>query len=231
MLLLLLNTSSRHMYTLKMGTPAHLALALAKHVTTICMVVFTALVVFNFLYVLHTEHATARQRLLDDQWLFERCGEPDFYIRLKQHTDLCEGVEANARRSILLHSFTAALRNTQLCGFDTCANIAQAVVETILRGGIITMAMAVTIVFTVPVVSMLMYRRFVDGVAENHLRTKYNMPYGLNTSLLHSQHEQASAHAAYNTPLFRPRLIGDYRAAPSAHVYESMHEHTMNMSP
>jgi hypothetical protein len=87
-----------------MGTLAHLALTMARHITTLSMVFFTSLIVCNFIYVLHTEHTTARQRLLDDKWLLGKCGEPDFYMNLKQHTDLCEGVEANARRSILLHN-------------------------------------------------------------------------------------------------------------------------------
>jgi hypothetical protein len=205
-----------------MGTPAHLALTLARHITTLSMVVFTSLIVCNFIYVLHTEHTTARQRLLDDQWLLARCGEPDFYIRLKQHTDLCEGVEANARRSILLHSFTAALRSAQLCGFDSCTNIAHVMVDVILKGGVFTIAISITILFCVPVFFMVVYRRFVDSVAENHLRTKYNMPYGLNTSLLHMQHEQTSTYPSRN------RLL-DNGQVEYPHAYNTLPDHTVTM--
>jgi hypothetical protein len=182
-----------------MSAPIHLLLMLSKHITWVCMILFTSLIVLNFVYALHTEHTTARQRLMDDQWLLARCGEPDFYMRLKQHTDLCEGVEANARRSILLHSFTAALSTAQLCGFDSCANIAKAVVDTLLRGGIITVSIAIAILFVLPTICILMYRRFVDTIAENHLKHKYNMPYGMNTSLIHSYQDQAFIDT-YNTP-------------------------------
>jgi hypothetical protein len=163
------------------------------------MIVFTLLIVLNFIYTLHTELTTARQRLMDDQWLLARCGEPDFYMRLKQHTDLCEGVEANARRSILLHSFTAALSSAQLCGFDSCVNIANTVVDTLLRGGLITVSIAIAILFILPTLFIILYRRFVDNIAENHLKHKYNMPYGLNTSLIHCHQDQAFIDA-YNTP-------------------------------
>ncbi|KAJ1486212.1 hypothetical protein T484DRAFT_3631186 [Baffinella frigidus] len=149
-----------------MGTPAHFVLAMSLPV------VFMALLVCDFLYTLHSEHSTARQRLLDDTWLLQRCGEPDFYTRLKQHTALCEGVETNARHSILLHSSNEALRNAQLCGFDSCTNIARA---------------AVAILFTVPIVMTLLYSRlmtlsrfinsrFINSVLEQHLLAKYNNP-------------------------------------------------------
>jgi hypothetical protein len=189
----------------------------------VCMIIFTSLVICNFLYVLHSEHASARQRLMDDQWLLKRCGEPDFYIKLKQHTDLCEGVEANARRSILLHSVASALRSTQLCGFDSCTNIAKEITDTIIRGGIITIATAVAIIFTVPIIFTVIYRRFIDSVSENHLRTKYNMPYGLNTSLLHAQNQMESNYA-FNNPQFRTRLLE--RGAPQpVHMYQTMSDH------
>jgi hypothetical protein len=206
--------------TVPMGKPVHVLVCMTRHVSIICIAVFTALVTCNFLYTLHSEHATARQRLLDDQWLLKRCGEPDFYIRLKQHTDLCEGVEANARRSILLHSFTAALRTAQLCGFDSCTNIAAAIVDTVIRGGIITFTISIVIFFTLPILLTIMYRRFVDNISENHLRTKYNMPYGLNTAMIHSRQEQAAIHS-FNNPSFRTRLLDSSTAQP-AHMYQMM---------
>jgi hypothetical protein len=208
-----------------MSTPMHLALMVCKHITKIGMVIFTALIICNFLYVLHTEHSSARQRLMDDQWLLKQCGEPDFYIRLKQHTDLCEGVEANARRSILLHSFSAALRTAQLCGFYSCTTIAQIIVDTIFRGGIITLAMTITLLFMLPMLCMVMYRKFVDTVAETHLRTKYNMPYGLNTSLLHSQQEEAAARV-FNSKHFRHNAVCD-STAPLTHSYAPFPEYML----
>jgi len=209
-----------------MGTPAHLLISLSRHATMLCIVVFTALIISNFLYVLHIEHATARQRLMDDQWLLKRCGEPDFYIRLKQHTDLCEGVEANARRSILLHSLASALHSTQLCGFDSCTNIAKEIADVIIRGGIITIATAVAILFTIPILFTVLYRRFIDSVSENHLRTKYNMPYGLNTSLIHAQ-SQMESNYAFNNPQFRTNLLGSGSpTTKSMHMYQIMPDHS-----
>ena len=160
-----------------MDTYVHMLVCMIRHICRAgalllcawCMI-FIAIGSCNFLYTLHSEHATARQRLMDDQWLLQRCGEPYFHTLLKQHTDLCASVEANARRSILLPSFASALRTTQLCGFDSCTNIATALVDTILRGGIITITTAIAIIFTLPVVSTIMYRRFIDNVHYPALR-------------------------------------------------------------
>jgi hypothetical protein len=201
-----------------MGTPAHLLISVSRHAMIFCIGLFAALIVCNFIYVLHVEHTTARQRLMDDQWLLKRCGEPDFYMRLKQHTDLCEGVEANARRSILLHSLASALRSTQLCGFDSCTNIAKEISDAILRGGIITIATAIAILFTIPLLFTVIYRRFVDSVSEHHLRTKYNMPYGLNTSLIHSQ-RQMDSNYNFNNPQFRTHTIEHGSHDTGHHIY------------
>jgi hypothetical protein len=208
-----------------MATPVHMLVCVTRHISMICIAIFTLLVLCNFLYTLHSEHATARQRLKDDSWLLKQCGEPDFYIRLKQHTDLCEGVEANARRSILLHSFTSALRSTQLCGFDSCTNIVTALIDPIIKGGIITISIAIAIMFTLPVLLAMGYRKFIDSVSENHLRTKYNMPYGLNTSLLYAQQEQASINS-FNNPSYQTRIL-DSGSQP-AHVYQMLPDN-MNM--
>ena len=204
-----------------MGTPAHFLISVSRHATIFCIGLFTALIICNFIYVLHVEHTTARQRLMDDQWLLKRCGEPDFYMRLKQHTDLCEGVEANARRSILLHSLASALRSTQLCGFDSCTNIAKEISDAILRGGIITIATAVAILFTIPILFTVIYRRFIDSVSEHHLRTKYNMPYGLNTSLIHSQ-KQMDSNYAFNNPQFRTRTLDNGYHDTGHHIYQML---------
>ena len=201
-----------------MASPVHMLVTTTRHISMICIFMFAALVSCNFLYTLQSEHATARQRLMDDQWLLEKCGEPDFYIRLKQHTDLCEGVEANARRSILLHSFASALRSTQMCGFDSCTNIVAVFVDTIIRGGIITISIAIAIVFTLPILLTIMYRRFIDSVSETHLRTKYNMPYGLNASMLYAHHEHASQ-KSFNDQPYRTRIL-DNGSQP--HVYQML---------
>ena len=205
-----------------MSTPVHVFISLSRHATMFCMIIFAALFISNFLYVLHLEHSTARQRLLDDSWLLKKCGEPDFYLSLKQHTDLCEGVEANARRSILLHSIASALRSTQLCGFDSCTNIAREIADAVIRGGVITIATGLAILFTFPIVITMLYRRFVDNVSENHLRTKYNMPYGLNTSLIHAQNQMDSNHS-FNNPPYRTRLLDNgHTVSQPMHMYRML---------
>lgn len=166
-------------------------LFLTRNVGAVFMLIVVLMVVANFLLVLHTEHSAVRQQLRDDAWLLKRCGEPDFYLKLKQHTDLCESVERNARRNVLLHCVTHALRSTHFCGFDSCANIAAAVVQTLLYGGMWSITAFICMLLIVPILLRYAYQMFVNTVAENHLRTKYNFPYGINAALLHAEHEAA----------------------------------------
>ena len=149
-----------------MSTPVHLALFASSNITLVLMLLFMCLIVINFLFALQTEHAAARQKLMDDKWLLEKCGQPDFYMKLKQHTDLCQDVEANARKNILLHSVTSALQNTKLCGFDTCGSIAQRVVDTLMRGGVFMLACIIMLLIAVPLMLVVLYRNFVEKLAE-----------------------------------------------------------------
>ena len=213
------------------------------------MCLLSGLIIINFLFALQTEHASARQKLLDDKWLLEQCGEPDFYMHLKQHTDLCENVEANARRNILLHSVTSALQKTKLCGFDSCETLAIKFVDTLMRGGVFMLSCLIILLVAVPCMIVILYRNFVEKIAEvcahpplsafdnyksfllridfkfwrhlqDHLRTKYNMPYGLNTSLLHSE--------AFNTTQaanFRQRVGFSHFVPESPH--QSNHHYSL----
>jgi hypothetical protein len=175
-----------------MTTAVGHALFVARNFGLVAGVIMLVMIVANFLLALHTEHASVRQQLRDDEWLLKRCGEPDFYLKLKQHTDLCESVERNARRNVLLHCVAHALQSTQLCGFDSCTNIAAAIVQTLLYGGAWSLATFVFALLAIPLLLNMLYRTCVNSIAENHLRTKYNFPYGLNVSLLHAEHEAAT---------------------------------------
>jgi uncharacterized membrane protein len=164
----------------------------AKNAGLLVAAVMLVLVIVNFMLAFHSEHAAVRQKLKDDTWLLARCGEPDFYLKLKQHSDLCAEVEANARRSVLLHCVKTALKQTELCGFVSCAELANNIVQTILRGGLFTVAITLAILLLVPLIFVSLWRSIVHSLAENHLKQQYNMPYGFNAALLHSEREAAS---------------------------------------
>jgi hypothetical protein len=149
-----------------MSTPVQIFLFASKNITLVLICFFACLVTINFLFALQTEHAADRQRLMDDQWLLQQCGQPDFYMRLKQHTDLCESVEANARRNILLHSITSALQKTQLCGFASCESIAVKMVDTLMKGGVFMLACLIVLLVAVPCMIVILYRNFVEKIAE-----------------------------------------------------------------
>ena len=142
-----------------MTTPVQIVLFASKNITLVFILIFGSLVIINFLYALQIEHASARQKLMDDQWLLEKCGEPDFYMRLKQHTDLCESVEANPRQNILLQCAKNALQKTQLCGFASFESIAvklvdtlMKLVDTLMKGCVFMLACFIVLLIVVPCV-------------------------------------------------------------------------------
>jgi hypothetical protein len=157
-----------------MSTPVQIVLFASKNITLVVICLFGGLIIINFLFALQTEHAAARQKLMDDQWLLEKCGQPDFYMRLKQHTDLCESVEANARRNILLHCVTSALQKTQLCGFASCESIAIKLVDTLMKGGVFMLACFIVLLIAVPCMIVVLYRNFVEKIAEVFTLSPYH---------------------------------------------------------
>ena len=161
----------------------------ARNTGTILVLVLALLVVINFVVEFHSEHAAVRQKLLDDKWLLDQCGKPDFYLNLKQHSDLCAEVERNARRNVLLHCVQSALKQTELCGFISCTELANNIVQTVIRGGIFTIALAVAIVLCVPVLAVYLYRVLAQNIADAHIKQNFNMPYGMNPALLNAEYD------------------------------------------
>jgi hypothetical protein len=199
-----------------MGLVKH-TLFFARNAGTILVLVLLVLVFVNFIVSFHSEHAAVRQKLLDDKWLLEQCGKPDFYLNLKQHSDLCAEVERNARRNVLLHCIQAALKQTELCGFVSCTELAQNIMQAIVRGGIFTIAVAVGIVLCIPLLAVTLWRMLSESIAESHIKQRYNMPYGLNAALLNAEHE--AAHTMRRRPTLRYEDLGDPAHLQSSTVY------------
>lgn len=105
----------------------------------------------------------------NERWLVERCGDPEFYFNMKEHTDLCANVIANANSSIILNSLYAMAVTTHLCGSASCTDMMQHFVQ---RLGWQIIGLMTLIVLFSPNLLFLLYRassnRFVHG-KERHL--------------------------------------------------------------
>ena len=59
----------------------------------------------------------------DEKWLLENCRDPEFYSKMRQHTDLCMMVQRNAERSPALFALNAVANTAHLCGRYSCQDM------------------------------------------------------------------------------------------------------------
>lgn len=65
----------------------------------------------------------------NEKWLVDKCGDPEFYFNMKEHTDLCATVVSNANSSIMLNALYAVAVTTHLCGSTSCTDMLQQFVQ------------------------------------------------------------------------------------------------------
>lgn len=74
-------------------------------------------------YTFHNVYTKELQREMDDAWLRGQCRNADFYMKMRQHTDVCAQVEANYRQSKILKAATVVVSGTYLCGSNSCVSL------------------------------------------------------------------------------------------------------------
>jgi hypothetical protein len=76
-------------------------------------------------YTFHVVYTREVQKESDDAWLRSQCMEPEFYLKMRQHTDLCAQVQENHRESKILKALLAVGTATHLCGSRPCFIVVQ----------------------------------------------------------------------------------------------------------
>lgn len=56
----------------------------------------------------------------DESWLRDQCQIPEFFARMRQHTDVCITVQRNAERGPMLYALNAVADTAHLCGRQSC---------------------------------------------------------------------------------------------------------------
>lgn len=72
------------------------------------------------LYMLHVVYLDESAKLKEEQFLRIKCADPEFYANLARHSDLCQEVQRNANRSLLLYALKQVTATTYLCGSTPC---------------------------------------------------------------------------------------------------------------
>eukprot|EP00960_Hanusia_phi_P019569 577653-Hanusia_phi.AAC.1 len=65
-------------------------------------VLWLGMFAFSRVFMFYSEFQGEAARRADDEWLRIKCKDPEFFHKMKQHTDLCLKVEQNGRRSVAL---------------------------------------------------------------------------------------------------------------------------------
>jgi hypothetical protein len=64
----------------------------------------------------------------NNAWLLEKCSEPEFFFKLKEHTDICHEVERLNRSNAYLNALYIVVNGSHLCGESPCIDTVQSVV-------------------------------------------------------------------------------------------------------
>lgn len=148
-------------------------------VPTFMAILWLALFVFSRLIMLHQEYQNELNRLSDDEWLRVKCKDPEFFHNIKQHTDLCLKVEANARRSCLMVALNTVISTTYLCGYKSCAEYAQDLLGFFMTLSLPILGLIVLILFMGPTILYPMYSSYLNRIADRRVMALYNAPYGM----------------------------------------------------
>lgn len=72
----------------------------------LCMLLLWLLGRVPIFQLAYSEHL---QRLEDDTWLQAQCKDPQFFVRMRQHTDVCERVRASFQQPAVLVGLQACI--------------------------------------------------------------------------------------------------------------------------
>lgn len=144
-----------------MSTPSMALIKLLKVIFLFFALIWVFMIVVSGIYNFHLAYSSHTAKKNDDKWLLTKCSEPDFFIRLKQHTDLCDSITKNAQSNAILFALNQVVSTTHVCGSRSCFEIASDIVnklgwQAVLLLGIVAVVVAHT---TITLLRTYMYSR------------------------------------------------------------------------
>ena len=117
--------------------------------STILSICLSFLWILGRVPIFQLAYAEHLQRLEDDTWLQSQCRDPQFFTRMRQHTDVCEHVRASFQQPAVL------------VGLQACIPVGMGDMFPVLEWQTWAAA-AVVMLFLVPNVLLPMYRASED---------------------------------------------------------------------
>ena len=106
-----------------MSTPAMAFGAGLRSILVSLWLVWSATFVISRLFLLHDAYISEANKRVDEQWLLQKCKEPEFYSNMRQHSDICTEVAKNARSNLLLKALNSVAAQTHACGTTSCLDL------------------------------------------------------------------------------------------------------------
>lgn len=158
--------------------PSRMKIRAALPLFFVCL--WTSIFLFTRIYLFYEAYQTESKKKEDERWLRIRCQEPEFYSNMKQHSDLCNQVEINARRSTFLTALHIVLDNTYLCGYESCLTLLGNITSWMIGAGMPFMIVLIIIILLTPTLLYPCFRIYLDRMADRRIMSIYNTPYGMD---------------------------------------------------
>lgn len=146
--------------------------------------------VLTRIHLFQQEYSRISVHRENEKWLIEQCQEDDFYHNMKHHSALCDEITMKSRESIVLLALQAVVQNTYLCGYQTCSEILDQMLNWMLGKGLaITISLLLCLAFLPAILLPILRLQFVK-YNEARIRNQYNDPYGRLTLTDSCWHEK-----------------------------------------
>ena len=130
------------------------------------------------LHMLHTTVVRLQSERENEAWLFEQCKRDDFYHNLRQHSNLCDDVNARAQDAVILHAMREVIENTYICQFEFCMRTLHAVANFCTQHFFYVSIISTIIFLLAPSLFLPHWRRCMNVMTDNKTRQLYHCPYG-----------------------------------------------------
>ena len=182
---------------------------------TLSTTIWLVALAVNFILLYKAESALLGETRKEDVWLLAQCQDPVFAARMQTYNDPCAAALRRMNVNVPMMSFHLTLDKLFLCGSYSCEAIIWLFVERARANMFVLLAALVCFLMLIPAVVLPIWNNFSEHIAEKHLRTKYNMPYGVNAQLVNSYHNGPfnsiydPMHSTYSEPPRHQRVLSN----------------------
>jgi hypothetical protein len=142
------------------------------------LLMWVGMFLLSRVHKLHDAYGMLELERSNDEWLVAQCKKDDFYHNMKHHSSLCDSVQRKQHDILLLRALERVIEETYLCGYDSCGKLLVAVGDYMLGRGIVLTACLALAALLLPTLLLPIFRRKLNGMADQRMQELYNRPFG-----------------------------------------------------